>query len=46
MAEIEKLNQNKVGVLNRFGELVIHLYVPEEELTYFRGRNERSYFGF
>lgn len=46
MAEIENLNQEKVGVLNRFGELIIHLHVPEEELAYFKGRNERNYFGF
>ena len=46
MAEIENLNQEKVGVLNHFGELMIQLHAPENELAYLKGRNERSYFGF
>jgi len=46
MAAIEHLDQEKVGVLNRFGELIIELYVPANELDYFKGRNPRRYYGF
>lgn len=46
IAGIEKCSIEKVGVLNRYGELIIHLHVPEDQLETYRNKDEPRYYGF
>jgi hypothetical protein len=46
LAKSKNFDLNKVGVLNRFGELIIHIHVPDEEKGVFPGRPIPEYFGF
>ncbi|MEE9494756.1 MAG: hypothetical protein V3W04_15460 [Gammaproteobacteria bacterium] len=46
LASEEQLDQNKVGVLNRFGELIIHLHFPESGTTCRVDKQDQSYYGF
>lgn len=41
-----RLPQGKVGVLNRFGELIIHLHAPEERLSLLSRDSAQVYYGF
>ena len=44
-AEVQS-DTGKVGVLNRFGELIIHLHVPEGQLRHFKDNAVTNYYGF